>query len=204
MPRQRDGAAPSRNARIALNIKKGNVENMKLLSSVRKNTVPTTPRKFVRACARAALLLGCASVLHPAHAAAGDVYVAGQGNSLEQTFVQALAENPGKKKESFWIVVAGADAARLSKAKAGPELTERVKAVRARGGVVYVCRSELTRAGIKETDLLDGVAPVYGYDSQDWAGLLPARKDGIALPESSQKSQLILKTCTGGDKGAGL
>lgn len=177
---------------------------MNLLSLVRQNTILTTPRKFSRTLMRLALPIACAAALHPAQAASGDVYVAGQGISLEQAFMQALAENPGKPKEAFWIVVAGTDAARLSKAKAGAELVERVKAVRARGGVVFVCRSDLTRSGIQEGDLLDGVAPVYGYGRQDWAGLLPARKDGIAMPESSVKSQLILRTCTGEDKGAGL
>jgi len=139
----------------------------------------------------------------PALAASDGVYVAGQGSSVEQAFSQALAENQGKK-QAFWIVVAGPDVARFSKAKASAALAERVKTVRAQGGVVFVCRSDLNRNRIKEEDLVDGVASVYGYGQQDWAGLLPAKKEQVALPESTRQSERIIRTCSGNEKGNGL
>ena len=146
---------------------------------------------------RLALLLVCAMAGHAASAASGGVYIAGQGMSLEQAFEQALAEHPGAARDTFWIVAAGDEAARLAGTGSGSALSEALKKVRGRGGVVYVCRSDMMIKGIKEEDLPEGVASVYGYGSQEWAGLLPARKEGVVLPENLQQSQLILRTCAG-------
>jgi hypothetical protein len=60
----------------------------------------------------------------------------------------------------------------------------------------------MLKIGIKEEDLLDGVAPMYGYGAKDWAGLLPARKDNIVLPDNQKQSRLILKTCAEGETPA--
>lgn len=146
---------------------------------------------------RLALVAICAASSHYATAADGAVYVAGKGAALEQAFRQALAENSGATKSTFWVVAAGGEAMRLTRASAGPAVLGAVKTVRERGGVVYVCRSDLLRSGIKEEDLLEGVATVYGYNPQEWAGLLPAKKVEIVLPEDTKQSQLILNTCSG-------
>lgn len=160
------------------------------------------PATFVRTLAQIALSAALIAAV-PAAVAADNVYVAGQGNTVDQAFTQALAENAGKTKNHFWIVVAGPDVARFTKAKAGAGIAERVKTVRARGGVVFVCRSDLNRQGVREEDLLDGVASVYGYGTQDWAGLLPAkREEGLAMPKDMKQSELILKTCSGDAKGS--
>lgn len=140
-------------------------------------------------------VLAVAAPLQQAAAASGGVYVSGPGSSVEQAFAQALAENPRKTNDAFWIVVAGAEVARMTKGSASPDIVAWTKTVRERGGLVYVCRSDLVRAGIREEDLLDGVIAMYGYGAKDWSGLLPARKDGIALPDNIKQSQLILRTC---------
>jgi hypothetical protein len=137
--------------------------------------------------------------LEQASAAAGGVYVSTQSSDLGQTFGQALAENPARARTPFWIVVAGPGVARMTRKDAGAEVTDWMKTVRARGGIVYVCRSDMLKTGIKEEDLLDGVAPMYGYGAKDWAGLLPARKDNIVLPDNQKQSRLILKTCAEGE-----
>lgn len=168
-----------------------------------RTTIHRAPRQFHRVMTKLVLSLAFATAFSPAQAATDGIYVAGQGSSVEQAFSQALAENQGKK-QAFWIVVAGPDVARFSKAKANAALTERVKAVRAQGGVVFVCRSDLNRNRVKEEELIDGVASVYGYGQQDWAGLLPAKKEEVALPESTRQSELIVRTCSGNEKGNGL
>lgn len=145
--------------------------------------------------AHAGLLLACVTASQHATAETSGVYVAGQGTSLEQVFGQALSGSKGKK--NFWVVAAGKEAARLSKNGAGKDLQQSLNTVRERGGVVYVCRSDLLRAGIKEEDLLDGVASVYGYGAQEWAGLLPAKRTQAVFPTDATQSQRILKTCTG-------
>lgn len=145
---------------------------------------------------RLLLVIGLA-LAAPVAAFAGGVYVAGQDTALSQAFGQALADNPQKSGKPFWIVVAGRDTALLTKTRSSPETRHLLKTAKDRGAEVYVCRSDLVRAGIKEDELLDGVVSMYGYGPQDWAGLLPARKDGIALPSDMKQSQLILKTCVG-------
>lgn len=127
----------------------------------------------------------------------GGVYIADQSFSIEQAFGQALAESGGRTDARFWVIVSGADAGRMTKSGAGAQVAEWVQRVRERGGIVYVCRSDLMRHGINEDELLDGVEQAYGYSAKDWAGLMSARKD-MALPESIQQSQLILRTCSGG------
>jgi hypothetical protein len=140
----------------------------------------------------------------PVAAVAGGVYVAGQGTGLAQTFSHALADNPRKSERPFWVVVAGTDAAGLTKTRATPETRQSLKTAKERGAEVYVCRSDLVRAGIKDEELLDGVVSMYGYGHEDWSGLLPARRvDGIALPADMKQSQRILNTCMG-DAKSGL
>ena len=156
--------------------------------------------KAAKSIAAVLLAFVCATPLQQAAAAAAGVYVSGQGLSLEQAFQQALAENPGKAGAPFWIVVAGGEVARMTRNSPTSELAGSMKTVRERGGLVYVCRSDMMRAGIKEEDLLEGVVSMYGYGPKDWTGLLPARQDGLVLPDNMRQSQMILRTCTGEPK----
>jgi hypothetical protein len=77
-----------------------------------------------------------------------------------------------------------------------------LNAVQERGGVVYACRADLLRAGVKDDELLDGVAAIYGYRAQEWSGLLPAKKTEVVLPKEAEQAQLILKTCSGDSQAA--
>lgn len=136
------------------------------------------------------------AIAAPVVAHADGVYIAVPGASVEQVLGQALADN-GVKKSAFWIVISGDEVVRVTKKGAGPAIRTKMKTVLARGGEAYACRSDLNRAGIREEDLLDGVVAMYGYSERDWAGLLPPRKEGIALPADMKQSQLILQTCAG-------
>ncbi|HYD61235.1 MAG TPA: DsrE family protein [Noviherbaspirillum sp.] len=147
---------------------------------------------------RLLLVIGLA-LAAPVAAAAG-VYVAGNGTSAAQAFEQALAENSRASGKPFWIVVSGKETEALTKGRASADMRKQLTSARERGAEVYVCRADLIRAGIKDEELLDGVVAMYGYDTQDWAGLLPARKEGIVLPADMKQSQLILKTCAGDTK----
>lgn len=157
---------------------------------------------FFRKMAHAVIWVSAMIPAHYATAESGGVYVAGQGSGLDQAFKQALAAHPHKEDKPFWIVIAGKEVSRVTKGGAGPSVTGWVNTVRERGGLMYVCRSDMMKAGIKEGDLLEGVISMYGYSAKDWAGLLPARKEGITLPTNMQQSQLILKTCAGEEKPA--
>lgn len=132
--------------------------------------------------------------------AGGGVFIAGQGIGMQQTFNEALTANPAKSPEPFWVVVSGEDIKQMTKNGAGADSKEWIRQVVERGGFVYVCRNDLMQNGVKEEDLLDGVTSVYGYGADEWAGLLPAKKEGILLPDNIKQSQLILRTCAGNGK----
>lgn len=156
--------------------------------------------KAAKSIAAVLLALVFAAPLQQAAAAASGVYVSGQGLALEQAFQQALADNPGKNGAPFWIIVAGGEIASMTKGGTTSALAGSMKMVRERGGLVYVCRSDMIRAGIKEEDLLEGVVSMYGYGPKDWSGLLPARQDALVLPDNMHQSQMILRTCAGEQK----
>jgi intracellular sulfur oxidation DsrE/DsrF family protein len=157
--------------------------------------ISAQPIRLVRLMARLALFLGCTVGAGYAFAGDGAVYVSGQGFSIDQAFNQAFAENPAKSKDRFWIIVAGDEVGRLTKSEANKDVQAWVERARARGGIIYACRSDLARHAITEDELLHGVAEIYGYGTRDWSGLLPAKRDGIILPQNILQSQQILKTC---------
>jgi predicted peroxiredoxin len=148
---------------------------------------------------RLLIVIGLA-IAAPAVAVAGGVYVAGEGVPLGQALGQALADNPKNSGQPFWVVVSGSDTGLLTKTRSNPDTRHMVRTAKDRGAEIYVCRSDLVRAGIREEELVDGVVSMYGYGQQDWSGLLPARKDGFALPTDMKQSQRILKTCAGEPK----
>ncbi len=141
----------------------------------------------------------CAVPLQQVEAASGDVYVSGQGIAVEQAVQQALMENPRESKEAFWIIVAGPAIAEVTKNGSGQGIREALRQVRERGGMVYACRADLARYGVREEDLLDGVIAVSGYGANDLAAAQAPATDGIALPESTRRSQLIFRTCADDD-----
>ncbi|HYD94458.1 MAG TPA: hypothetical protein VEC01_03970 [Noviherbaspirillum sp.] len=132
-----------------------------------------------------------------APAQASGVYIAGHGTSFDQALGQALKDNSARSADAFWIVIAGDQVAQVTRKGASADTRAGLKSALERGAEVYACRSDLTRAGIRDDELLDGVVAMYGYSERDWAGLLPPKKDGIALPGDMAQSQRILKTCAG-------
>lgn len=154
-------------------------------------------RRGMRALAQLSLMLAGAAPAAQSLASDEAVYVAGRGTSVEQAFNQALTNTAHEPNDRFWVVVSGGDVRRVTRGRADKDVLAWVQRVREQGGMVYVCRGDLAREGIREDELLDGVAEIYSYDKKDWSGLLPARKEGIILPESMRQSQLILKTCAG-------
>lgn len=181
--------------RSAIKIK-WKIKNMGLQSPVVPQQTSRNSLPLIKSVGLVGLMLASAMASQHAAAEPSRIYVAGHGTTLEQAFTQALG-NATDKKDHFWIVAAGAEAGRLSKNRIGQELKRSFSAVREQGGIVYACRSDLLRAGIKEEDLMEGVASVYGYGSHEWAGLLPAKRAESVFPKDAAQSQRILSTCSG-------
>ena len=175
---------------------------MSLLSRAFRRDAPARRQASHRHPLLRLLIVVGLALAAPVVAHAGGVYVAEPGVPFAKAMGQALADNPQKSDKPFWIVVSGADTALLTKTRSSDDTRQLVRTAKERGAEIYVCRSELVRAGVKEEDLLDGVVSMYGYGPKDWSGLLPARKDGLALalPADMKQSQRILKTCAGEPK----
>jgi intracellular sulfur oxidation DsrE/DsrF family protein len=145
------------------------------------------------------LLIFLVHVTHGARAAEreeGEVYVADQGFTLEQAISQALAENAGDAKRRFWIVVSGRDATKLASADADSGLRDSIKHVRAQGGIVYVCESDMRTQGIAPTKLMPEVTPVQGFGGAPTESGSPSMPQiDTPLPQDVRHTRLILKTC---------
>jgi len=126
----------------------------------------------------------------------GEVYVAGQNFTLEQALNQALAENPPDARRRFWVVVSGRDAVLLTKAGANPGLLESIERARRRGGIIYVCQSDMRAQGIKPSGLIPGVLPVQGFGGAAAdANAPPLPQSDTPLPRDLQHARLILRSC---------
>jgi hypothetical protein len=124
----------------------------------------------------------------------GEVYVAGQTFTLEQALSQALAENPADTKQRFWVVVSGRDAARLGRSDADSGLLDSIKRVRERGGLIYVCQSDMMAHGITPSDLIPQVAPIQGFGAPASGSAQPPQPERL-LPQDLQHARLILRSC---------
>ena len=125
----------------------------------------------------------------------GEVYLAGQAFTLEQALSQALAENPADSKRRFWVVVAGRDAL-LATADANVGVRDSIKRIQQRGGIIYVCRSDMQAHGIKSSDLIPGAAPVQGFGGPPAeSSSSPLTQSDRALPSDLQHARLILRSC---------
>ena len=128
----------------------------------------------------------------------GEVYVAGQTFPLEQALNQALEENPPDTKRHFWVVVSGHDAARLARTDASAGLRESLKRIQERGGIIYVCQSDMRAHGITPPNLIPGAAPIHGFGGASAEAPPPPQPDS-PLPSDVQHARLILRSCADND-----
>lgn len=130
----------------------------------------------------------------------GEVYVAGQTFTLEQALRQALAENQPDATRRFWVVVSGRDAARLARSDADPGLLDSIKRVHERGGIVYVCQSDLAAHGVAPSELIPHVAPIHGFGAPASGSAQPPPPEQ-PLPQDLQHARLILRSCADSNAG---
>lgn len=129
----------------------------------------------------------------------GAVYVAGQGFTLEQAISQALAENSGDASRRFWVVVSGHDVALTVKTGGDAGLLDAIRRIHERGGIIYVCQSDMLAQGIMASDLVTEVEPVQGFGAPSGSGSPPMSRSGNPLPKDLQHARLILRSCADRD-----
>ena len=116
-----------------------------------------------------------------------NLFVAGDGFTLEQAIADAQAQRTEQDPPRYKILVTGDEVRRLEAAQATPDVTDLLAKARQSGASVFVCGKDLKALGLGPADLLPGVVAVRGYipyDSskiEDWERRLPRAPDRKSL-----------------------
>ena len=147
----------------------------------------------------AALVLAATAANAPAaSAAAGGLYIAGDGFSFNSAAERALAHNP--RGQRFVLLVLPREAAALGE-RATPSQRRLRDRVRLGGGVLLVCQRDLDNGRIAAAGLLEGVVPVRGWPAAGERSLAPgqrtyANEDAALLPASNEALRRLRATCS--------
>lgn len=121
--------------------------------------------KWIR-LTRLALLL--AAVTFPVAAVViGGGYIAGDGFTLAQAVADAKREHGPGSSSAFWLLVRAPEIEGLARASNDPALAADLQEVQRRGGVIFVCRQDLSGAQLTVADLIPRVQVVRGWDAAE-------------------------------------
>ena len=116
-----------------------------------------------------------------------NLFIAGDGFTLEQALADAAAQRTAQDPPGYKILVTGDEVRRLEAAQATPDVVDLVAKARQSGASVFVCGKDLKPLGLKPDDLLPGVVAVRGYipydesKIEDWERRLPRAPDRKSL-----------------------
>lgn len=146
-------------------------------------------RKHAWAVGAIAALL---TLLCSARVTNSDLFVAGDGFSLEDALTDARTQRTDTDPPHYRVLVLGPEVKRLIRRGVSQRLIQRIRAATKSGAVFYVCQKDLTSLGLRTADLLPGVQAVRGF---------PATQSGIgeesALQQSTGSDRRIMSICSG-------
>jgi hypothetical protein len=130
-----------------------------------------------------------ALVLSTAHAAprGQNLYIAGDGFTLEQTIVDAQAQRTPLDSPRYRILAIGEEVRRLMGVGAAPDGYDVLDKARKTGGTIFVCGKDLKALGLRPADMIPGVVAVRGYlpydpsKVEDWERKLPKAPDAKSI-----------------------
>jgi len=132
------------------------------------------------------LALGISSAL-----AAGprgqNLFIAGDGFTLDQALADAQKERTPQDSPRYRILATGEEVRRLMGVGAAPDGYDVLARARKSGGTIFVCGKDLKALGLRPEDMIPGVVAVRGYlpyDSskvEDWERRLPRAPDAKSL-----------------------
>ena len=118
-----------------------------------------------------------------------NLFIAGDGFSLEEALADARAQRTAADSPNYQVLVIGPDVKRLLRAGATQRSIQQIRAARRSGAVFSVCQKDLTSLGLKAVDLMPGIQTVRGFPgSQD--GTVEAG-DQLSLPTSARRIKSI-------------
>jgi intracellular sulfur oxidation DsrE/DsrF family protein len=116
-----------------------------------------------------------------------NLFIAGDGFTLEQAIADAQNQRTEQDPKTWKLLVVGDEVRRLTRQAATPEVRDLVRKAQQSGAYVFVCGKDLKALGLREPDLLPGVAAVRGfipYDPariEDWERKLPRAPDAKSM-----------------------
>jgi hypothetical protein len=116
-----------------------------------------------------------------------NLFIAGDGFTLEQAIADAAAQRTEQDPPNYKILVTGSEARRVVAAGATRDVIDLIGKARQSGASVFVCGKDLKALGLRPEALLPGVFAVRGYipyDSsriEDWERKLPRAPDRKSL-----------------------
>jgi len=133
-----------------------------------------------------ALALGLSSAL-----AAGprgqNLFIAGDGFTLDQAIADAQKERTPHDSPRYRILATGEEVRRLMGIGAAPDGHDLLVSARKSGGMFFVCSKDLKALGLRPGDMLPGVVAVRGYlpydasKIEDWERRLPRAPDAKSV-----------------------
>ncbi|MBS0337890.1 MAG: hypothetical protein JSS40_13960 [Proteobacteria bacterium] len=108
------------------------------------------------------VVLAAAAQAAPARLPGDNLFIAGDGFSLEQAISDVAAQRTAGDPPAR-ILVIGAEARRLKKGDASYTVRDLVASSRRAGTAFYVCGKDMRAAGLVAKDLLPGVRAVRGW-----------------------------------------
>jgi len=112
-----------------------------------------------------------------------NLFIAGDGFTLEQAVADAAAQHTDQDLPGYKLLVVGSELPRVTRARATPDTSRLLDQVRRSSGVVYACARDVKAMGLGPADLLSGVRIVRGFDPdgprrvEGWEQKLPLAPD---------------------------
>jgi predicted peroxiredoxin len=89
-----------------------------------------------------------------------NLFIAGDGFTLEQALADAQAQRTPLDPPNYKILVTGDEVQRLVARRTTPDVAELVHKAQESGASIFVCGKDLKALGLQSEDLLPGVAAV--------------------------------------------
>src|SRR5689334_15774133 len=116
-----------------------------------------------------------------------NLFIAGDGFTLEQAMADAEAQRTPLDSPRYRILATGEQVRRLMGVGAAPDGYDVLARARKSGGTIFVCGKDLKALGLRPEDMIPGVVAVRGYlpydasKIEDWERRLPRAPDAKSL-----------------------
>jgi len=94
-----------------------------------------------------------------------DLFVAGDGFTLEQAVSDAARQHTSQDAPAYKLLVVGSEIQRIKTSTESSDVRDLLQQAAQRGASIYVCAKDLKALGLKPADLVPSVRAVRGFAS---------------------------------------